>query len=109
VYVVRAFIKLRRLVATHKELARKLAELEQRVDTHDHSIRQLIEAIRQLMSPPPDPKRRGKDRSSANRRWKNLNQCRVWETVIPSPLRRRVGDKHASQPVAADAVSRASR
>jgi len=39
-------------------LARKLAELEQRVGTHDDVIRQLIDAIRQLMAPPPQPKRR---------------------------------------------------
>jgi hypothetical protein len=58
VYVVRAFVKLRQLVATHKELARKLAELEQRLDTHDDAIAQLIEAIRQLMEPPQQPRRR---------------------------------------------------
>jgi hypothetical protein len=60
VFVVRAFVKLRQLVGTHKELARKLAELEQRVDTHDGSIRQLIDAIRQLMAPPAEVKRRGR-------------------------------------------------
>jgi hypothetical protein len=46
-------------VTTHKELARKLAELEARVDTHEDAIRQLIEAIRGLMEPPA-PKRKGK-------------------------------------------------
>jgi len=60
VYVVRAFVKLRQLVTTHKELGRKFAELEQRIDTHDDAIRQLIEAIRQLMEPPRESKRRGK-------------------------------------------------
>lgn len=60
VYVVRAFVKLRQFIATHKELAKKLAELEQRVDSHDDAIRQLIEAIRQLMAPPPETKRRGR-------------------------------------------------
>jgi hypothetical protein len=60
VYVVRAFVKLRQLVVAHKELAHKLDELERKVDTHDDAIRQLIEAIRQLMAPPPEPKRRGK-------------------------------------------------
>jgi hypothetical protein len=60
VYVVRAFVKLRQFIAAHKELGHKLTELERRVDTHDHSIRQLIDAIRQLMEPPPEPKRRGK-------------------------------------------------
>jgi hypothetical protein len=56
VYVVRAFIKLRRWVAEHKDLAVKLSELERRVDGHDESIRQLVAAIRQLMTPPPDTK-----------------------------------------------------
>lgn len=60
VYVVRAFVKLRQLITTHKELARKLTELEQRVGTHDDAIRQLIEAIRRLMEPPLEPKRRGR-------------------------------------------------
>ncbi len=60
VFVVRAFVKLRQLVATHKELARKLAELEQKVNTHDDAIWRLIEAIRQLLEPPPESKRRGK-------------------------------------------------
>ena len=57
VYVVRAFVKLRELAATHKELARKLTELEQKVGTHDQAIRQLIAAIRQLMAPPAHDKK----------------------------------------------------
>jgi len=60
VFVVRAFLKLRELVAGHKELARKLAELEAKVGVHDKAIAQLIDAIRQLMAPPPESKRRGK-------------------------------------------------
>ena len=39
VYVVRAFVKVRELIATHKELARKLAELEQKVGTPDDAVR----------------------------------------------------------------------
>jgi len=58
VYVVRAFVKLREVVSTHKELARKLAELERRLDTHDDQIEALLEAIRELMTPPPEPRRR---------------------------------------------------
>lgn len=52
VYVVRAFVRLRRMLATHKELARKLAELERRLDKHDESIVGLMTAIRSLMEPP---------------------------------------------------------
>ena len=58
VYVIRAFVKLRELLVTHKALARKLAELENKVESHDEHIRSLFEAIRQLMSPPPAKRRR---------------------------------------------------
>jgi hypothetical protein len=57
VFVVRAFVKLREMVATHKELAHKLAELDRKVTGHDASIRDLVTAIRELMAPPPEPKR----------------------------------------------------
>jgi len=51
IYVVRAFVKLREMLRTHKELARKLAELEKRIEGHDEEIIVLFEAIRQLMEP----------------------------------------------------------
>jgi hypothetical protein len=57
VYVVRAFVKLREVIATHKELAHTLAELERKVGSHDESIRALVAAFQQLMTPPPEPKR----------------------------------------------------
>jgi hypothetical protein len=57
VYVVRAFIKLRELLYTQKELAGKLAELERKVAGHDGAIESLVAAIRRLMSPPPSPPR----------------------------------------------------
>src|SRR6201997_1920436 len=52
VFVVRAFVRLREMLATNQQLASKLDELEQRLDTHDASIQELIEAIRELMEPP---------------------------------------------------------
>jgi len=56
VYVVRAFVKLREMLSTHKELAHKLAALERKLQNHDESIRSLVVAIRQLMAPPePEP------------------------------------------------------
>jgi hypothetical protein len=55
VFVVRAFVKLRQLVQTHKELAGKLDQLERQVAGHDDTIRQLVATIRQLMSPPDPP------------------------------------------------------
>jgi hypothetical protein len=61
VYVVRAFVRLRELLATNKELAAKLNELERRVERklegHDQAIAGLISTIRQLMNP-PEPKKR---------------------------------------------------
>jgi hypothetical protein len=59
IFVVRAFVKLRSLLATHKELAAKVAELERKLVTHDEQIVALIEAIKQLMAPPPPPTKRG--------------------------------------------------
>jgi hypothetical protein len=60
VFVVRAFVKLREMLSTHKELAHKLAELERKLQNHDESIKSLMVAIRQLMRPPePEtPKKR---------------------------------------------------
>lgn len=57
-FVVRAFVRLRNLLATHKELGQKLNELEQRISRHDADIQAIVEAIRQLMTPPEKPKRR---------------------------------------------------
>ncbi|MBK7142871.1 MAG: ORF6N domain-containing protein [bacterium] len=52
--VVRAFTRLRKLIATHVDLERKLTALEQK---YDSQFRSVFEAIRQLMVPPPTPKR----------------------------------------------------
>jgi C4-dicarboxylate-specific signal transduction histidine kinase len=57
-YVVRAFVKLREMLRTHKALAQKLAELERQVASHDSHIRSLFEAIRQLMEPAAAKSRR---------------------------------------------------
>lgn len=51
-YVVRAFVKLRELLASNKELAAKLNELEHKLESHDQAIAGLINAIRELMRPP---------------------------------------------------------
>lgn len=62
VYVVRAFVQLRELLSSNKELARRFAQLEARLDkklaAHDEAIAAILSAIRQLMHPPA-PKRRG--------------------------------------------------
>ena len=58
VRVVRAFVLMREQLAAHKELAGKLADLEQRVGGHDAAIQDLFEAIRQLVEPPLPENRR---------------------------------------------------
>lgn len=52
VAIVRAFVQLRELLATHVQLAGKLAELERKLESHDGAIANLFEAIRQLLTPP---------------------------------------------------------
>jgi len=49
--VVRAFVQLREILSTHKELAIKLEELDRKTSSHDQAIAGLIDAIRNLMQP----------------------------------------------------------
>lgn len=49
VAIVRAFVQLRELMATHRELAAKLAQLERKLEGHDAAIANLFEAIRQML------------------------------------------------------------
>ncbi len=58
VRVVRAFVRLREMVAANAQLAVKLEELERRLDSHDEAIANLFAALRQLLEPPEAPKRR---------------------------------------------------
>jgi hypothetical protein len=53
IQVVRAFVRLRGMLATHEELARKVAELEKK---YDAQFKVVFDAIRQLMAPPNPPK-----------------------------------------------------
>jgi hypothetical protein len=55
VYVVRAFVKLREVLASNKELAQKLDQLERKLQTHDQAIVGIFNTIRKLMAPPPLP------------------------------------------------------
>jgi hypothetical protein len=50
--VVQVFVSMREQLAAHKELAGKLAELEDRITGHDEALQNLFEAIRQLIEPP---------------------------------------------------------
>ena len=54
--IMRAFVKLREILSTHKELAHKFAELERKIEKHEHEIQAVFDAIRKLMIPsPPSP------------------------------------------------------
>lgn len=55
VVVVRAFVRLRQMLSTHRELAQKLAELEERIGAHDETIQAILAAIHHLMEAPPEP------------------------------------------------------
>lgn len=68
VYVVRAFVRLRELVAMHGELSQRLNELEEKTEVlamhHDtfsrntrHQLKQVFDTLRELMTPPDPPKR----------------------------------------------------
>lgn len=58
IYVVRAFVRLREALASNKELAAKLGELERKLKGHDQAIAGILDAIRQLMAPPPPASKR---------------------------------------------------
>jgi len=68
IFVVRAFVRMRELASVHADLAKRLDELEQKTEglalSHDTfsrntraQLKQLIEAVNQLMTPPDPPKR----------------------------------------------------
>ena len=54
IYVVRAFVKLRQMLAPYKELMGKLDQLEKKLQTHDKQIIAIVEAIKLLMPSPKD-------------------------------------------------------
>jgi len=58
VRVVRAFVRLREMVAANAQLAVKLAELERRLDSHDEAIVDLFAALKRLLEPAEPKKKR---------------------------------------------------
>lgn len=55
--IMRAFVRLRELLSTNKDLSRRLDELEKK---YDENFRVVFEAIRQLMAPPPASTKKGR-------------------------------------------------
>ena len=65
--IMRAFVRLRQLLSTHKELAQKLIEMERKYDTQ---FKVVFEALRELMTPPnPKTKQIGFHKEPAKRWW----------------------------------------
>ena len=58
IQIMRVFIKLKELLLTHNELAIKLEALEEKYAEHDERIKDIFEAIRQLLTPPPEKQRK---------------------------------------------------
>lgn len=58
VRVVRAFVRLREMIAANGQLSLRLTQLERKMDTHDEAIVELFAAIRQLIEPPAPKKER---------------------------------------------------
>src|SRR5580658_8394138 len=56
--IMRAFVKLREVLATHHDLAVRLEELEGKFQQHDAQIQEVFDAIRALLEPKPDPGKR---------------------------------------------------
>jgi DNA-directed RNA polymerase sigma subunit (sigma70/sigma32) len=57
VAIMRTFVRLRQTLESNRELAQKFSELERRVGKHDEEIAAILEAIRQLMALPKQPRR----------------------------------------------------
>jgi hypothetical protein len=55
--IMRAFVRLRQFLASQEKIGKKLEELEMQIQTQDENIKNIFTAIRQLMSPPKQPKR----------------------------------------------------
>ena len=54
--IMRAFVKLREMLSTHKELAFQFKQLERKVGKHDEDIQAIFRAIQRLMAEPEKPK-----------------------------------------------------
>lgn len=57
--IMRAFVKLKQVLATHVEVSKKLKELQQRVDGHDAEIKNIFDAIHKMVEPENKPQKIG--------------------------------------------------
>src|SRR6266496_3030665 len=99
IFVVRAFVRMREALAANQQVVAKLTELECRLESHDADIQDLVEAIRELMAPPPPNGRRigfdytsrsAKQRGKAHGSWRQprttsrISSSKTTSALIPS-------------------------
>ena len=58
IFVVRAFIRMRQYLATHKDLARKMEDLERKQNEQGTQLATVYDVLKQMINPPSKPKRR---------------------------------------------------
>lgn len=58
IQIMRVFVRLREFMATHKDLAQKIEELEAKFRKHDENFVVVFAAIKRLLEPPPEPKKK---------------------------------------------------
>jgi len=58
VYVVQAFVELRSMVASNRELVSKVHKLERKVSVHERNIAELVDSMADLLATPPAPPKR---------------------------------------------------
>jgi hypothetical protein len=58
ILIVRAFVRLREILATHKDLARAIEDISRKQQEHGEQINAIIETINQLLLPEPVPAKR---------------------------------------------------
>ncbi len=57
-FIVRAFVALRRTISEHKELSQKISQLERKLADHDDHILSIMKVLKSLADPKPVPKKR---------------------------------------------------
>ena len=58
ILIMRAFVKLREIISTHKKVEEKLKDLESKLKEHDDQIVEIVQVINQLIAPPETPKKK---------------------------------------------------
>jgi hypothetical protein len=91
--IMRAFVHLRNMIASHDKLARKLAELEHQLENHDEQIKTIFEAIRQLVTAPEKSvKKIGYTVKEKQKPYSKSRPSKVLDGFFLTPQARRIWD-----------------